>query len=230
MASAIPTKDGDFLPWLNNYQLKIPGYAATFGISAAEVTQVAADYTLLNYLLNQIDVLDNDGQSRTAYKNLILKGAIGSAAGSYPALPTFGAVPPAVPAGIRARVVSQVQRIKAHTAFTDAIGQDLDIVATPSSFDPTVFKPTITAKLTASLEVTLNFDKASGQIDGVNVYSRLQGQVAWKKLAFDSVSPYIDNSPLAQPGVPEVREYRARGVIADQEIGLPSDTVQVTVS
>jgi hypothetical protein len=228
--SAIPASDSSFLEWLNNFQMKLGGYAPTFGISAAEVTQAGNDYTLLNYLLNQINALDNDGQSRTAYKNLILKGAIGSAAGTYPALPTFGAVPTAVPVGIRARCVSLVARIKANTACTDAIAQDLDIVAPASTFDAATFQPVISAKLTASLEVTVTFNKASGQIDGVNVYVRLQGQSAWKKLAFDSVSPYVDNSPLAVAGTPEVREYRVRAVLNDVEIGVPSDTVQVTVS
>ncbi len=36
-------------------------------------------------------------------------------------------------------------------------------------------------------------------------------------------SLYIDGNPLFQAGVPEVREYMLRGVIADEEIGLDSD-------
>jgi len=33
---------------------------------------------------------------------------------------------------------------------------------------------------------------------------------------------------LAVPGVPETREYLARGIIDDEEIGIASDIVSVT--
>jgi hypothetical protein len=42
------------------------------------------------------------------------------------------------------------------------------------------------------------------------------------------LSPYFDNSPLAQAGVAEKREYMGRGVLHDQEIGVDSDIVTVT--
>ena len=39
--------------------------------------------------------------------------------------------------------------------------------------------------------------------------------------------PYLDQTPLRVPGTPEVREYRALGVMADQAIGHPSDVISV---
>jgi hypothetical protein len=57
---------------------------------------------------------------------------------------------------------------------------------------------------------------------------RLVGTVSWvlvgirrKKLPFD------DQTPLKVAGVPEQREYQAVGVIGDNEVGQPSDIVQV---
>lgn len=41
-------------------------------------------------------------------------------------------------------------------------------------------------------------------------------------------SPYDDYTPLAVPGVAEVREYQAYGVLNDAQIGQPSDIVSVT--
>jgi hypothetical protein len=35
---------------------------------------------------------------------------------------------------------------------------------------------------------------------------------------------------MANPAVPEVREYLARGVLDDVEIGLPSDIMTITLS
>ncbi len=39
--------------------------------------------------------------------------------------------------------------------------------------------------------------------------------------------PFDDDSPLVQANVPETREYRVIGVLADREIGQPSDIVSV---
>jgi hypothetical protein len=64
----------------------------------------------------------------------------------------------------------------------------------------------------------------------VNVYSRRQGTSPWTFLARDTRSPYVDTTPLAQAGTPEVREYRVRGVIDDVEIGKYSPTRQITVT
>ena len=87
----------------------------------------------------------------------------------------------------------------------------------------------LTTSMTAELHpafVRIKFKKLG--VDGLNIYSRLKGQPAWKKLSFDSNSPYDDHAELAVAGTPEVREYRALGVIADEEIGQPSDIVSVT--
>ncbi len=39
--------------------------------------------------------------------------------------------------------------------------------------------------------------------------------------------PFDDQTPLKTPGVFEEREYQARGVINDEEVGQPSNIVSV---
>lgn len=92
------------------------------------------------------------------------------------------------------------------------------------AFDPLSYKPDLAGGVEGGL-VRLTFTKLG--VDGVNVYTRLRGQTAWRKLSYDSESPYVDTAPLAQPGVAEVREYMARGVLDDVEIGLDSDIVSI---
>lgn len=65
-------------------------------------------------------------------------------------------------------------------------------------------------------------------MDGLKFYWRLKGQTVWKPLSFDTNSPYDDYTPPVTPGVPEAREYQGFGVIADVQIGQPSDIVSVT--
>lgn len=92
-------------------------------------------------------------------------------------------------------------------------------------FDPNTYKTTLKATV-APGQVKIDFTKKG--VDGVNIYSRLRGTMGWTKLAFDSNPPYFDTAPLQTPNVPEVREYKARGVLADVEIGLDSDIVSAT--
>ena len=118
MTSPVPTQIPAFMARLNNFQLKIAGYAATFALTTDEVEQVAADYTMLSYVVDEVGVLRNDSIERTSYLKRLIGGVTGSTLGPYPTSPTFGTLPPLVPAGIRTRCNSLVQRIKKHTAFT----------------------------------------------------------------------------------------------------------------
>ena len=93
------------------------------------------------------------------------------------------------------------------------------------NFDPNTYKPELKVTVEADV-VKVAFTKKG--VDGVAIYSRLHGPTAWHKVALDTVSPYFDNSPLAQPGVAETREYMGRGVLHDQEIGVDSDVVIIT--
>lgn len=115
--------------------------------------------------------------------------------------------------------------MKANPNMTDATAADLKLVGTGSAFNPDTFKTKITATVMGD-HVRLTFVK--GETDGVNFYLRKQGETVWKFLSRDTNSPYNDHTPLTTPGVPEVREYQAYGVLNDVQIGLASDIVTVT--
>ena len=93
------------------------------------------------------------------------------------------------------------------------------------TFDPATYKPVITATTFAG-QVQIGFNKLG--VDGLNIYYRLRGTGAWRKLGYDTIPPYCDTMPLQAANVPEVREYMARGVVNDVEIGLESDIVTAT--
>jgi hypothetical protein len=93
-----------------------------------------------------------------------------------------------------------------------------------ASFDPATYKPVLKVAIEAGL-IKISFKKAG--VDGVAVYCRLRGTSSWRRIGTDTSSPYFDTAPLAQPGVPEVREYMGRGMVGDGEIGLDSDIVSI---
>jgi hypothetical protein len=97
-------------------------------------------------------------------------------------------------------------------------------VAGPT-LDPATYKPVIRARIEAG-RVRLDFEKRG--VSGLVFYARLRGAMEWERLGTDTRAPFWDARPLAQPGAPEVREYMARGLVNDDEIGLDSDIVSVT--
>ena len=106
-------------------------------------------------------------------------------------------------------------------------GADAELQSSGSSsdMDPDEYKPVITVSIKGG-QITFEFKKKG--VDALAFYGRLRGSLIWTKLAVDTSSPYIDGRPLAVPGVAEVREYMARGMIDDEEIGLESDIVSLT--
>ncbi|MDD5037615.1 MAG: hypothetical protein PHE55_23040 [Methylococcaceae bacterium] len=73
--------------------------------------------------------------------------------------------------------------------------------------------------------VMLGFSKL--RTDGVNIYAFDEATGQFRFLARDTQQPYVDNRPLAVPGKPELRRYKAIYVLGDEEIGLFSDEVVV---
>jgi hypothetical protein len=59
----------------------------------------------------------------------------------------------------------------------------------------------------------------------MKLFMRVKGQTTWAVLTISTSSFFDDRTPLAQPNVPEVREYMVCGCVNDQEVGNPSDIV-----
>ena len=67
-------------------------------------------------------------------------------------------------------------------------------------------------------------------VDSFNIYVRMEGETNWRLLVAKRVRfPYNDETPVATPGTPEEREYHIVGVLADNEIGQPSNIASAVV-
>jgi len=195
-----PTSDGDLAIHLQNYRDKLPvdGKSLDWDSAAIKASQARCDRIIAALAANQKKYAD--------YKAQV------SATNSIKAADLKG---------LRA----DIRLLKASPGFTDTIGHNLGILS-PSS--PPGVASSAKACATATARpgaVRIRWKKGSFQ--GVNVYTRLQGASDWRLLGRDTHSPYEDATPLAKPGVPEVREYRVVGVVKDNEVGAPSDIVSV---
>ncbi len=94
----------------------------------------------------------------------------------------------------------------------------LSVRAAP--FDEKLFKPKLRGRVVGN-RIRLTYTK--GRCDGVKVYGRANGAAHWTLLGEDKQSPFIDTRPLAQPGVPELREYMVQGYKDERVVGQQSD-------
>ena len=201
MADFIPAADDAKIVWLTNLRDTIDTYSATLGISAGRVTQIKA---WCNDLIDEINATNTAKQAWLAV----------AATKATQETVSLG--------GLR----GEIALWKPNPGMTPTIEAALKIVGTTSGFNPNTYKAEITKVEVIAGHVQIKFKK--GQTDGVNLYSRLKGQSAWKFVTRDTNSPYDDYTALAVAGTPEVREYQAYGVLNDQQIGQPSDIVSVT--
>ena len=200
MADFLPKKDAKLVSWLVNFKAKITNLAATFNLSAEKVAQLLAGCDAVITQIQEVEQAKAALTAKTAQKEAVKKTNLGT-------------------------LRTELNTLKVHPAMSAAVAADLQIVATPESFDEEAYQPEITVDVFSGY-VRIKFMKRG--VDGVKIYVRLKGQTGWRLLSFDTNSTYDDYTPLATPGVAEVREYQAFGVLADVQIGQPSAIVSVT--
>ena len=228
---SFPRTDAELAIWMKNFAQAFGTHAATLGFAPADVAAVQADAAMLDYLIGDlVPTYQSATQARTAYKNLIKDGPLGAPGGDPPHAPAIAAAPATVAPGIVPRLRQWIQRIKAASNYTPAIGQDFDIVGTEKDAfdDATTAKPTAKATALTGGHVRIEFNKR--RFDGVWIESRRKGEADWTPLGVDLFSPYMDTRPPMQAGTPEVREYRLRYYDNDAPVGEWSDIVSATTT
>ena len=118
-----------------------------------------------------------------------------------------------------------IKRGKTSPHCTAEIQTNLDWVAHAPNLDPEHSRPFI---LVEPQRARVKISGRKPGFEAVSLYSRIKGQVQWKLIAVRKRKfPYYDESPLAVAGAPEVREYMAIGVVNDEEVGQPSEIIEV---
>ena len=201
MSDFIPRSEDKLLNWLGNLKKQIALVAPVLNLSQSEEDEA------IGFCDNMIKSINGCEDARVIYNTKVKEKAT-------------------ILVNESKNIRELANRIKTNKAYTEAIGNQLQIVGTSTSdIDELTFKPTISVQLGHDF-VRIKFTKNG--VDGVNVYTRLSGEKTWTFLARDTHSPYDDHRPLAVSGTPEVREYQCMGVVNDVEIGQPSDIVSAT--
>ncbi len=185
--------------WLNTYKTKIATHGATIGLTAGEITAQQADCDAMITKINDADIAKQAQQASVNTQNQTIKIKLPN-------------------------ITNMAKRVKTHAGYTGAIGEELGIVGDEHVFDPATYQTVLKLRMDGG---TIRIDFTRIDVEGINIYTRLQGQANWNFLARDTSSPYHDTRPLSQAGVAETREYMAFGVVNDTQIGLQSAMVSI---
>jgi hypothetical protein len=200
MADFVPTNEGDLRKWLTTIKTETPKVVTDLEITPTRMTQITA---WCDTATGAMDAAESATRALRA-ANKAKKNQVDTSV-----------------AGLRL----EVGKWKVADGMTDAIAAQLQINGTYTPFDPESYKPKLTADVFSGY-VRFKFKKNGAQ--GMIFYSRIKGTMGWKFVSRDTNSPYDDHTPLAVPGVAEVREYQAFGLWGDEQIGQASDIVTVT--
>lgn len=199
-ARYFPRSDAGLLVWLGNFQTALPTQAKAHGLAPSETKDALDGAKAL------CASIATDEQKYADWQAAVARTSV-----------------------IREKTLTEIQRVidrmKTSPSYTEESAKALQAVPVKATEqDLAAHKPVIRGSSQGG-KVRIHWMR--GALDGINVYSRKQGDSAWVLLGHDSRPPYDDPRPINSV---EVREYRAIGVSHDQEVGQASDTIAVAVS
>lgn len=197
--SYFPTSEAQQSAWAANYKAKIVDVAGSLGLTEEQVNRQKSNCEKLISSIDNVSVKRSD-----------LKLAIGA---RNTTIATDGG-------SLRA----DISNIKTLPGYTVGIGEALQIISPSTSADYATFKPVLTAETFGS-KLRLRFKKM--ETDGVNIYRKKTDSSEWQFVARANKSPYDQSYINTIPGQPELWQYRAFGVVNDNEIGQASAIIEV---
>lgn len=225
MATFIQEDDFRFSEQLNTFAEKLPNYATTLGLTAAEVAGSVADAAYFAHIIGIITPIRTYSKAITNYKDLARHGNGSEVMGALPTPPTLGTAPTLVDANIEKRFSDLAARIKKSPNYTKTIGEDLGIEKAQTSFNPQDGQPTFYIELEAGHPVLV---WKKGKYQGVEIWK--DSGSGWAKLDKDNNPNYTDESPLPAAGASAVWNYKMIYLYKDATVGRWSNEVSVTVN
>lgn len=192
----IPGPDAEFSEWLRALIAAVHEHATTLNISPDELAALDQAFADFEDKLRNANEADAAAKAATNLKQTSRRAA-------EKVLRTF------------------LRRLKTNPGYTEAFGARLNILMPQTASAPDSFRPILT--VTALLHGIVEVAWVKGRADSINIYCQRDGDPGWVLLGRDTLSPYRDERPLLVPEKPETRNYRARYVIADEEVGDVSD-------
>jgi hypothetical protein len=225
MTTYLEITDEKFAIQISNFATKLDLYAADFALTPAETDGLKADALFFAWTINNFKKVDTYKKNWTSFKNILRKGESNVSTNTTPQEPILDQMPTAVAPGITTRFTTTVNRIKAHPAYSSAIGQNLgiELTATQQTNRDTA-QPTLKVVLRGG---SVNLIWKKGKMHGILIEKDSgNGFITLDK---DFHPDFIDSSPLPPHGQTALWRYRAIYILNDEKVGQWSDIVSTSV-
>ncbi len=218
----LPRDDSGKARLLEHLARRLPAYAETLEVSAADIASLQADAEAFRHAIAATDSIQANARQWTAYKNLQRDGGV--RVNPLPQLPHLP--PPArdVAPGIVPRLIALVSRLKTARQYSEAIGHDLQIIGPEQRVEPDDWKPIIATGAVAGQPV-LKWPK--GDADAIEIWADRGDGQGFRLATITSSVDYTDTS--ARPATGAVWKYKAIYRLRDTRVGEWSGEVSVAV-
>jgi hypothetical protein len=228
----LPYEEVKLAEWMDNFGPKIATHGPTLGLTAPEIADAQARCAFgaaAIRLRTQVSVF---AQDVTRFKRAALWAEEPTTAWPSFAMPMM--LPPVTTAGVVPWLTLLVGRLKRHTAYTKAIGEELLIegadqaALAPAAMDE--LKPVLKSRLATGGQPLLVWSKKGlPEVTGIELWVDRGDGKGFVFLATDSVPDYLDTYGLPAAGTSAVWKYKAIYKQGDNPVGQWSDILNVSV-
>ena len=220
----LPSSDKDRAVWLQNFSTKLAVYAVLLSIAPGTLTSVHNDSEFYSQLVLFIKQIKDYLKNLISFKKVLSTG-VSAGVIDVAAAPVIG-MHTAVEAGIFNRIGDLVVIIKRNPNYTEAIGNDLGIIGTEINIDFSTAKPDVTLTL-KNAHVYSKWGKEHA--DSVDIKADYDDGAGFVTVGRISPNHFLDPH-LPPAGQTKIYKYTFRFVVEDEEVGLWSDPLEITVT
>lgn len=216
-----PSRIAELAEWHANFSTQATATGVANGLTAGEVTQIAADSAVVELLFNYNQLVDSFTQSVTEHRRLLINSAVGTPLPPAPTPPAAISLGIGAATAIEARTRQYANRIKASTTYTPAIGELYGIIAPEEGAPgtPSIVKATALIDADVALKIKKNGHNA------VAVDMKRHSE-PWTQIGVSIGTTFVDTIEPTTPDGCEMREYRVQGMDSqNNRIGDVSSTV-----
>ena len=218
----LPRDDSGKARLLEHLARRLPVYAETLEVSAADIASLQADAAAFRHAIATTDSIQANARQWTAYKNLQRDGGV--RVNPLPQLPHLPVPAQDVAPGIVPRLIALVSRLKTARQYSEAIGRDLQIIGPEPRVTPDDWKPVLDTRSVAGQPV-LKWPK--GDADAIEIWADRDDGQGFRLATITSGTDYTDTS--ARPASGAVWKYKAIYRLRDTRVGEWSGEVNVAV-
>ncbi len=222
-----PTALADRAAWYQNFTIKFAQLAPQLGFDPGEVTLVEADNTLIQWLLQVTGEVDTFDKGVSTYRKLMLESPIGTNGITAPPVFAYPTPLPTADAGVFARLISLVDRIRVSGNYNEEDGELLGIVPSkPADLKPNELQPNPSLTALPGNVVEVAFTR--GKTEGIDVEIDVDNSNSWEHAGKFFKSPGEIVIPQNTQATSRLVKLRARYLLDNKPVGLYSETDQIS--